>query len=79
MKSTVLNLARRARDAISRNSEKNLLLTGRLLCLNIREITRVNSLADVEFRVYSQGGEDGIIEGWWKDWRSPLTHLLNSG
>lgn len=62
MQSKLLNLARKARDALSWQSEKNLLLTGRLLCLTIREITHVNCLADVEFRVYSQGGEDGIIE-----------------
>src|SRR5690242_12493092 len=56
------NFARRARNALSRESEKNLLLTGRLLSLTIRGITCVNSLADVEFRVSSQGGEDGIID-----------------
>jgi hypothetical protein len=62
MLSTLLNLARKARDAISRQSERNLVSTGRLLCFAIRDITQVNSLADIEFRVYSQGGEDGIIE-----------------
>lgn len=62
MKSILSTFARKARDALSRQSEKNLFLTGRLMCFALRGITHINSLADIEFRVSSQSGEDGIIE-----------------
>jgi hypothetical protein len=47
-----------SRDAF----ERQLLLTGKLASLEVRRLDRIRSLADVEFRVTSQWGEDGIIE-----------------
>lgn len=37
-------------------------LSGRMACLATRKITTISSLNDVEFRVTSQMGEDGIID-----------------
>ena len=45
-----------SRDAF----ERQLLLTGKLASLEVRRLDRIRSLADVEFRVTSQWGEDGI-------------------
>jgi hypothetical protein len=42
--------------------DRSLLLQGRLASLQLSSRARMNSLADVEFRVSSQWGEDGIIE-----------------
>jgi len=46
------------RDALDRNAE----LSGALLSSTVRGRTGVQSLHDVEFRVYSQFGDDGIIQ-----------------
>ncbi|MDQ2082189.1 hypothetical protein RA307_18525 [Xanthobacteraceae bacterium Astr-EGSB] len=43
-------------------AERALLLQGRALSNNLRETPRVRNLGDVEFRVFSQWGEDGIID-----------------
>lgn len=42
--------------------ERQLLLSGQIACQNVRRMDRIRTLADVEFRVTSQWGEDGIIE-----------------
>ncbi len=42
--------------------ERQLLLSGQIASQNVRRMERVGTLADVEFRVTSQWGEDGIIE-----------------
>jgi hypothetical protein len=42
--------------------DRSLLLQGRIAAMQIATRQRVGSLADVEFRVSSQWGEDGIIE-----------------
>jgi hypothetical protein len=42
--------------------DRTALLTGRAASFGVRQMQRINSLADVEFRVTSQWGEDGIIE-----------------
>lgn len=47
---------------IEKTTSDNLFLTGRIACLATRKITAVSSLSDVEFRVSSQWGEDGIID-----------------
>ena len=41
---------------------RSLVLQGRLASLSVRGMTQIASLADVEFRVFSQWGEDGIID-----------------
>lgn len=41
---------------------QNLILAGRMASIQMRSRTRITSLADVEFRVSSQWGEDGIID-----------------
>ena len=43
-------------------SNRALLLQGRIASLNLSTRDRIRTLADVEFRVSSQWGEDGIIE-----------------
>lgn len=43
-------------------TERDLLLTGRIAALEVGRRERVHTLADIEFRVFSQFGEDGIIE-----------------
>src|SRR5262249_13567367 len=42
--------------------ERNLLLAGRLAAFEVRRLETIDALADVEFRVTSQFGEDGIID-----------------
>jgi hypothetical protein len=42
--------------------ERQLLLSGQIAARQVRMIERVTTLADAEFRVTSQWGEDGIIE-----------------
>ena len=42
--------------------ERNLYLTGQIASKNVRSMKKLNSLADAEFRVTSQWGEDGIID-----------------
>ena len=42
--------------------ERQLLLAGRSASWNVRQRTAIESLRDVEFRVHSQWGEDGIID-----------------
>lgn len=44
-----------------------LLIAGQSASIQVRQIEKVSSLADVEFRVMSQFGEDGIIE-WLVHW-----------
>ena len=43
-------------------SERSLLLQGKALTRETATLQRVDDLSDVEFRVFSQWGEDGIIE-----------------
>jgi len=45
-----------------RAASRQLLLSGRIAALEVQRRERIGSLADVEFRVTSQWGEDGIIE-----------------
>lgn len=40
----------------------SLLLQGKMASWNVRSIPQINSLQDVEFKVFSQWGEDGIID-----------------
>jgi hypothetical protein len=42
--------------------DRNALLTGAILSRDVRRAGIVNNIADVEFSVFSQGGEDGIIQ-----------------
>ncbi len=42
--------------------ERNLHLNGQVAAMHVRGLDRIKSLEDVEFRVTSQWGEDGIIE-----------------
>ena len=53
-------------------NERNLLLAGRTACWQVRQKPRINTLADVEFRVSSQWGEDGIID--WLVENIPITN-----
>lgn len=59
-------LTRRARSlafgGLESTAMRNQLLTGRLASFAVRSVPRVSRLCDVEFRVYSQWGEDGIID-----------------
>ena len=49
-------------NIILKQTEVNSLLLAKLHILKIREASVIESLADVEFKVYSQWGEDGIIQ-----------------
>ena len=42
--------------------EKNLILKGKLLSSKNKKIKKIKDLSDVEFRIFSQWGEDGIID-----------------
>jgi hypothetical protein len=43
-------------------TERLLMLNGRIACRQLSRNARIKTLADAEFRVFSQWGEDGIIE-----------------
>jgi len=43
-------------------SERSLLLSGRMAARQLPRNTPINDLQDVEFRVFSQWGEDGIVD-----------------
>jgi hypothetical protein len=45
-----------------RNSETNLMLSAQLHIQRIKKLNTINSLGDVEFKVFSEWGEDGIIQ-----------------
>ena len=47
---------------IERRTYDGLFLSGQIAAMTVRQMTRIRSLADVEFRVWSQWGEDGIID-----------------
>jgi len=44
------------------NSEKTLMLAAKQACMSLRSLERVNAVHEAGFSVYSQWGEDGIIE-----------------
>jgi len=44
------------------NAESDLLLTGRLLSEMVKSKKSINSLEEIEFKVFSQFGDDGIIQ-----------------
>jgi hypothetical protein len=48
--------------ALQLNSEQQRLMTGRLLSEKIRSKNNISSLSEVEFKVFSQWGDDGIIQ-----------------
>jgi hypothetical protein len=52
-------------------SDTCLMLMGRNDCFALRSMNRIGKLCDVEFKVYSQWGEDGIIE--WLLQRIPVS------
>lgn len=51
-----------SRTHIDRRWEQAMLLQGRIASRQLTAETRLNDLADAEFRVFSQWGEDGIID-----------------
>ena len=53
---------RRVREFLASDAEKNLFLTGQIASKTVRTMRHISSLSDVEFRVYSQWGEDGVID-----------------
>ncbi len=68
-----MNLRRRLRDLVYRISyqlnaplhraiQTNILLTGQLHAQRIRQMGKLDRLAEAEFRAFSQWGEDGIIQ-----------------
>lgn len=68
MKRMINTFIRKTCEAVSRDIqqspvlEKMLLAQGMTAARHIREIQKVETLADVELRIFSQWGEDGIIE-----------------
>ena len=52
----------RALAPLVESSEKNLILQGQNYASVTRKLTNVAKLSDVEFKVFSQWGEDGIID-----------------
>jgi hypothetical protein len=68
-----LNLQRRALLAQGRMcslQRRALLAQGRMCSLALKEVSSINHLEDVEFGIYSQWGEDGIVE--WLIQRIPM-------
>ncbi len=43
-------------------SEQNTLILGKILSENVKSKTNISSLSEVEFKVFSQWGDDGIIQ-----------------
>lgn len=47
---------------LRQQNDRQLLLSGRMASWQVRQKSKIDTLADVEFRVTSQWGEDGIID-----------------
>ena len=62
MNRTLKNFILRIVGKFNQDEQKRLLLLGRDKAEVIKSKINVNSLADVEFRIFSQWGEDGIIQ-----------------
>ncbi|WP_244892432.1 hypothetical protein [Mycobacterium asiaticum] len=56
--SRVITLA----EQLNRGQVKQLTLTGRELAWRVRELESINRFSDIEFSVFSQFGDDGIIQ-----------------
>lgn len=52
----------RNQSRLVETADRNLLLTGKQACWQLESKKAIRTLADVEFRVSSQWGEDGILE-----------------
>jgi hypothetical protein len=55
-------LSKVLRRIFAEEYEKKLLIKGKLLSLKHKKKKKIKNLADIEFRVFSQWGEDGIID-----------------
>jgi hypothetical protein len=62
MNRNLKNFILRIAGKFNRDQQKRLLLLGRDKAEAIKSKINVNSLTDVEFRIFSQWGEDGIIQ-----------------
>jgi hypothetical protein len=62
LKAAIISGRKHVFGEIERAASRQLVLTGRLACLATRKLTDISSLGDVEFRVSSQWGEDGILD-----------------
>ena len=62
LKRLAAELKARALGQIQKDSRDSLLLQGRIASWMVRAKETINSLPDVEFKVFSQFGEDGIID-----------------
>ena len=60
--SAMRSVAEHAMRDVQRSQTTQLMLSGRMLAGNIKLRTQIQSLHDVEFRVFSQFGDDGIIQ-----------------
>lgn len=61
-KGKMRSLVHRVTSAVPPPNEREVLLLGRLMADRVREKETVGSLSDVEFRAFSQFGDDGIIQ-----------------
>lgn len=62
MKRISSRIIAKLRRKLSIDSEIERLLIGRLACDQMRKKQKIDDLSEVEFRVFSQWGEDGIID-----------------
>ena len=49
-------------NRLDKPAHENRLLIGQILSQHVRTTPRVNNLSEVEFKIFSQNGEDGIIQ-----------------
>jgi hypothetical protein len=59
--------------------EKTLMLNGRMACWSLLRNRRIKNLAEAEFTVFSQWGEDGIIEWLVSHVPVPVNHFIEFG
>ncbi len=75
MEVTIMKLLNRIKRYLSsdmdRSLDKCLLLVGHNACQWLKSCDKISQLSDVEFSVYSEWGEDGIIE--WLIQRVPIS------
>ena len=55
-------LASLIKRTFSEEMDKKLLLEAKRICLLNKKTKIIKNLSDIEFKVYSQWGEDGIID-----------------
>jgi len=62
LRKIITKIKKRLFNDIYANNEKQMILNGKILSRQLKSITTATSLSEVEFSIFSQFGDDGIIQ-----------------